>query len=102
MAIVLPSFSEDRTTYFVDPVTGSTKTKPSTYCKDVKGCGEKDFTTGTMSMSINECTDCVRSFVGSATVSYLFKGPGNSAEDIDVLVNQIVTELKGAFKTCPV
>lgn len=100
MPLTIPTFSEDRGPIKVDPGTGSTKTTPAVYCRDLKGCGSDDFSFGSMSISINECTDCTRVFKGSASLSYLVD-TGLAFTDVQLMIDEITTDLSAAFKTCP-
>lgn len=100
MPLTIPTFSEDRGPICIDPASGSTKTKPSTYCRDLKGCGAKDYSVGSMSISINECTNCVREFKGSLSMSYIVD-TGLSFADVELMLNVVTTDLQASFKTCP-
>lgn len=100
MPITIPTFTEDRGPIQVDPATGSTKSKPAVYCRDLKGCGEKDFSFGQMSISINECTNCVREFQGNLNLSYIVN-TGLAWSDVELMLTEVTNELEAAFKTCP-
>lgn len=100
MALTIPSFSEDRGPIKVDPATGSTITTPASYCRDLKGCGSADFSHGSISLSINNCTNCVREFQGSFSVSYILN-TGHTFADVELMWNTAKTALSAAFKTCP-
>lgn len=103
MAIVIPAFSEDRGPIKVDPFTGSTLSKEAAYCKDLKGCGQKDYTVLQQAMSINRCAEdgsCVREFVASVSVNVTLKGD-NTSSDVETLIDYIKDNLKAAFLSCP-
>lgn len=103
MAITIPAFPEDRGPLKVDPNTGSTLQKESAYCKDLRGCGEKDYTVLQQAMSINRCAQdgsCQREFVASVSVNVTLKGD-SSADDVETLIDYIRDNLKAAFTPCP-
>jgi len=99
MAITIPSFPEDRGPIKVDPLTGSTITKPSAYCRDLKGCGDATYTVGQISMSVNQCTDCVRDFKGSASINYIV-GENEKFDEAKKLIDYLMDELKAAHREC--
>lgn len=100
MPLTIPTFAEDRGPIKVDPDTGSTKSKPASYCRDLKGCGEKDYSFGQMSISINECTNCVREFKGSLSLNYIVD-TGLAWADVELMLTEVTNDLESAFKTCP-
>lgn len=103
MAITIPAFPEDRGPLKVDPNTGSTLQKETSYCKDLRGCGEKDFTVLQQAMSINRCAQdgsCQREFLASVSVNVTLKGDSTEA-DVETLIDYIKDNLKAAYKTCP-
>lgn len=103
MAITIPSFSEDRGPLKVDPKTGSTLSKESSYCRDLKGCGDMEYLFLQQSMNINDCdTDlCQRRFVGSVSIQVILYGPESTNADVDTLIDYVQANLKAAHKQCP-
>jgi hypothetical protein len=103
MALEIPAFPEDRGPIKVDPKTGSTLQKETAYCKDLKGCGDKDFTVLSQAMSINKCaTDgsCQREFVASVSINIIMDGDLPSS-DVGVLIDYIKDNLEAAHLSCP-
>jgi hypothetical protein len=103
MAITVPSFPEDRGPIKVDPLTGSTLADEVSYCKDLDGCGTKDFLVLSQSMSINECdtTICGKRFLASVSVNLTMRTANNSSDDVETLIDYIRDNLKAAYKACP-
>lgn len=99
MTITIPAFAEDRGPIKVDPLTGSTLTKPAAYCRDLKGCGEKTYSVGQISMSINECTDCVREFKGSASINYIV-GESEPWEEAQKLIDYLSNVIQSVHASC--
>jgi hypothetical protein len=99
MAIIIPTFSEDRVVREVDPATGSTVDKPSVYCKDLNGCGEKTYSVGQIAIAVNSCTDCIKRFEGSASISYTVEGTNDWAGGPLVLFTELQNRLQAAYKT---
>lgn len=103
MAITIPAFSEDRGPVKVDPNTGSTLSKESSYCRDLVGCGDKDYLFLQQSMNINDCdTDlCQRRFVASVSIQVILYGPESSDADVTTLIDYVRDNLVSAHQSCP-
>lgn len=103
MAITIPGFEEDRGPLKADPKTGSTLSKEASYCRDLKGCGDKEYLFLEQAMSINDCDtdECQRRFLGSVSIKVILYGPETEQADVDTMINYVRDNLKAAHKTCP-
>lgn len=91
--LVLPTYSQDRGTILVDPITKSTRQKPSGFAKnDV--CDRDAYRVVSSSLSINQLSeDCQTVLAASGSISVTL--PYNAVVgDIDTIVNAIVVDLK--------
>lgn len=102
MAITIPTFSEDRGPVSVDPLTGSTLSKVSAYCRDLKGCGDKDYLFLSQAMNINgRDADCLREFKASISISVIVYGSDASATDVGTLIDSVKANLVAGYIGCP-
>jgi hypothetical protein len=63
---------EDRGNSFFDPITTSSVAKSNSYCKDIRGCGDKEYRSVSSAMSIVYLDECVPVLDGVLSLKGLF------------------------------
>jgi hypothetical protein len=63
---------EDRGNAFFEPTTASQKSKPRTYCKDVIGCGTRDYRSVGVDVTLNYLDGCKPRLNGVLSISGLY------------------------------
>jgi len=70
---------EWRGTQAFHPKTGSSISATISYCKDIRGCGTKDYRSVSAAMTINYLDECVPRLNGVISLSGLFYGGATDA-----------------------
>lgn len=76
---------EWRGTQAFHPPTGSSISATISYCKDIRGCGTKDYRSVSAAMTINYLDECVPRLNGVVSLSGLFFGGATETQARDLL-----------------
>lgn len=82
---------EDRGPFLFSPTTTSTVQKVISYCKDIRGCGEKEYRSVSAAVTINALVDCTPVLDGVLSISGLFYQSASEAQ-LDMLRDHVYTE----------
>lgn len=75
---------EDRGTIWYDPITASTVQKVSSFCKDIQGCGDKDYRSVSAATTLNFLEGCVPTLNGVWAVKGLFFEQATNSQLVDI------------------
>lgn len=85
---------EDRGPAWFDPATTSSVAKVSTYCKDIRGCGVKDYRSVSAAVTLNYLDGCTPRLNGVLSVSGLFF-QNASATDLNTMWGMLQAPTEG-------
>lgn len=101
MPIQVPNWAnaDDRGTEFYDLCTGSTRTKPVAYDRDLKGCGEPEYVFFRSGETVNQRADCVTKAVFGLSISGFVYYDTNAGDVFDAEMDALQAILKTAIET---